>query len=443
MLLRNIYVLLGCFASLACCCGISGADESRQGNSYLIPMKVQQAFDRLAIFKQSSEVTFPPISDVKSLDDKGQLTYFFWTTDRSNFSIDANTGDVAVTYDKRRKQEVTKPEVEWLSEEAAVEKAKIAVTKFYLRPQILNTINVRTNGYTSFINFTEISPSGAQTLNRCQVAYRRDTGEVVDYIMDRCRETTVSTEPTYSREQAVAIARWSITQGKESKYDLPLVTEFTEEQKAKAGESVFAAEPRELVVLEDPWLQQRLVWKLQFNAADMWIDAHTGEILNNEATPIGEAIEYFKLPAPKVWPRPTFLKDREIADDEVEAEVNFGGTKLTSPYSNLFYPPLVRDGAALVYAEYFPRFLIDLEREGGTIRLRGKMKDKGKTASLQIYDKKAVIDGQETVLSSGPTLIAGRLYLPAELLRLVNGIPIRWQPKEKILSVETRYMRRD
>ena len=64
-------------------------------------------------------------------------------------------------------------------------------------------------------------------------------------------------------------------------------------------------------------------------------------------------------------------------------------------------------------------------------------------ANLNVGDGRVNIDGKSVRLSAAPTVIDGRLYLPAELLQLVNGIPVRWEPKTKLLWVTTQGMRRD
>jgi transketolase C-terminal domain/subunit len=125
------------------------------------------------------------------------------------------------------------------------------------------------------------------------------------------------------------------------------------------------------------------------------------------------------------------------------AEVRFNGDEIIKTPNGLYYPPIIRDAAAVVYAEYFPKFLIDLVRDGDSIRLQGKLKDKGKTALLKIGEKKAQVDGKEVTLSSEPVMVNDRLYLPSELLQLTNGIQTRWELKKKLLRVDTRYLWRD
>ena len=124
-----------------------------------------------------------------------------------------------------------------------------------------------------------------------------------------------------------------------------------------------------------------------------------------------------------------------------ECVVISNGANLNSKLS-LYVRPKVRDANPLIFADYFPKFLIDTKREGDTITLSGQLPDKGKTAVLTLGSKEATVDGQPLALSGAPQEIDGRLYLPYELLHECNGVLVRWDAKKNTLWVDTRYLRR-
>ena len=139
------------------------------------------------------------------------------------------------------------------------------------------------------------------------------------------------------------------------------------------------------------------------------------------------------------YPKPAKFPISLLSKNTSTCSVRFNDNDLTS---SLHYLPIIRDDSALIYDFYIKQFMINEFRRGKTVVLRGMLK-KGKRAELQIGSTKAKLNGKAITLKTAPVIVNERLYLPAELLQLVNGVPIRWEPSKKTLWVETRYLRRD
>lgn len=108
----------------------------------------------------------------------------------------------------------------------------------------------------------------------------------------------------------------------------------------------------------------------------------------------------------------------------------------------LVFPPHLQQNQPLIFADYFPQFLIDLQRDGAKITLKGQLPEKGKEVVLELGKREATVDGKPVTLSVAPQEIEGRLYLPYELLTLCNGVLTRWDAKKNTLWVDTRFLRR-
>jgi hypothetical protein len=332
------------------------------------------------------------------------------------------------------------------------EKATKFVARVFPNYRLLNRVRLKTSKdddgiYTTEVDFEEVRNNDARTLNRCFVTLDTITGQLISYDGSHCRVAEISSEPVYKRPEAINLARWLVTKGKEAKYEVLLLSEFNEAQKAAWGGLKGVGRGFEDVRLEyeeDEWLHQRLQWKFYFNFYTITMDANTGRLINAAPSPQAtdtEApkwFEPFKLNPPRTPRNPSMIPPAETAVGI--ANLNFNGGELV--HEKLHYPPIIRESACLIYSAYFPKFLIDVSQKGEAITLKGTLKDKGKSATLKIGDRKATVDGKEVMLPSAPVIIDKRLYLPAELLQLTNGIPIRWEAKNKLLYVETRYLRR-
>jgi hypothetical protein len=191
---------------------------------------------------------------------------------------------------------------------------------------------------------------------------------------------------------------------------------------------------------EDRWLQQKPFWIIQFNIARVCVDATNGHVF--EGDPLDweyTGYHIYKLQVaetivtPKRLPLPRTPLER--------ARVGFGLNELSGP-ETLTDPPVIRDNSVFLLAAYFAGFMIEVGDAGETVTLQGRLKNKGRKATLKVGDRRAMIDGRRVELSAAPARIDGRLYLPYELLNKVNGIPVRWEAKKKMLWVDTRFLRR-
>jgi hypothetical protein len=123
--------------------------------------------------------------------------------------------------------------------------------------------------------------NGAITLNYCTVGARRDTGELAAYF-SAYRPDLISTIPRYDKAAALLLAREYISQGRAHTLMVPLLSELTPQQYEylKDWTDQFSKQDAVLMIEEDSWLHQRLVWKFMFNVGEIKVDAMTGEILS-------------------------------------------------------------------------------------------------------------------------------------------------------------------
>lgn len=414
----------------------------------LISITATEAVNRFAELGICDSKTIPNISQVRQVD----FSYILTTNEGTRVWIDGRTGFLLSLYVRKNKNAQNKEiQGKKLSVSELKKKASEFVARVFPFAQSLNRveIEIREDGdvSTTDVDFKQIYSNGAEALSKCYVKLNTVTGEVTAYEAVHCHPTGISEKPVYERADAINLARWLVTGGKAGKYQVLLLSEFSAGQKATWGGLNGLGHGFEDVRLEyeeDEWLHQRLQWTLYFNFYHVTIDANTGHLINVAPSPQAadpdapKWFEPFKLNSPRAPQKPAMIPPPETLVET--SGLNFNGGELVE--KKLHYPPIIRDNACLIFSEYFPKFLVNVTQKGEVITLQGQLKDKGKSATLKLGDKKAIVDGKEVVLPSGPVGIDKRLYLPAELLQLTNGIPIRWEPKKKLLYVETRYLRR-
>ena len=452
----------------------------------LIPLRVNDALEAwqamartMGINRAWSESTLP--RKVRFYGIGSSPTYTLELEPHLSFDFKPFTGDIEIR-DWRKVRDIAPEDVlkeskAWLPEAQLTNAAVAAKDKFYPRPELLNQpefnwqirimpnrgfYNAKTETFTQLVGyanrglavFRQFTPERVRTLNRCMIGVLRENGQVVE-VNKIYRPELMSLLPAYTRSEALAIARWLVADGHKMPTPLKLAYQLNSDQRMFLGDGYDFSEPY-LEVQEDAWLCQRLAWAFQFEFTSISLDANTGQP-TSEFFPARRELskqeqELFGLPQPVDIPKPTKIPSRAT---KVETSgVNFNGELIESPREDpnaqqgssalhsLYYPPIIRDNAVLIFSEYFSKFLIAVERKGDAITLKGQLKDKGKSATLKIGAKQATVDGKEVTLASAPVVIDNRLYLPAELLQLTNGIPVRWEPKNKLLWVETRYLRR-
>ena len=254
----------------------------------------------------------------------------------------------------------------------------------------------------------------------------------------------------FSPEQARQIAIYFVSGG-ESRLRYPI-------KQDKIGPK--KADRISLVLNQDKWLAKRHVWVVELELGRVSIDALTGQPLGLDTDPRWyedpddpqpRYSDVFAAPEPVTYPKPNFdfipFASKEQVKEHAKAfcKVTFNDEELTLDDNNgdLHYPPIIHNDTALIVADYFPNFLIETKRDGDTITLQGQLKEHGKTAIVKLGSREATIDEKPFTLSGAPTEMDGRLYLPYELLQQCNGVLTRWEPKKKMLWVDTRFLRRD
>lgn len=436
--------------------------------SALIPMQTTAAFDAWQPIAKIMGIRLPdprtPEGKLKFY--KGGTYYVLQLSPQIRFAFDALTGDVSVqdsTYLKfmQVKDIIVESKV-WLPE---FELAALAMDakQLYPDPKLLNQhkfnfdIQLRPNtngidpktgmdvdliGEANAANaiFWHITSEGTKTLNECFIRVMRDKKKLskIEYTY---RPQMISALPIYGREDALTLARWLVAAEQRMPVPLKLSYQFSPEQKKYLG--AYNYEEPYPVMEEDIWLHQRLIWHFQFEFTNIKLDANTGlpvgDFFPAPTKITDEEIKLFGLPHSIAIPQPAKLP---LKPTNLEfASVNFNGDELMDVDTELHYAPIIRDNSPLIYADYFPKFLIAVQTKDEEVTLEGQLKEKHK-AVIKIGEKKYILDGKEAEFATPPTRIDGRIYLPAELLQKLNGVLIRWEPKKKLLWVDTRYLRR-
>lgn len=246
-----------------------------------------------------------------------------------------------------------------------------------------------------------------------------------------------------NQNQALQIALYYISQGR-SRLTFPV-------KKYSMGEKT--VDKISLILAKDKWLLSKHIWVVDFEAARVFVDAESGEVIESEANPKWEGDSYsqkYKADSEIIYNKPNFAfkphrSDAEIAEQSTKnCSVTFDGQELniSSRQPDLHYAPLRVGSTSLILSRYFTSFLINIKRNGGEITLNGQLAAKGKKAELTIGSTNATVDGKPVTLSGSPQEIEGKLYLPYELLTLCNGVLTRWEPKKSTLYVDTRFLRR-
>lgn len=420
----------------------------------LIPIRVGKALSLAERFKRNPTIQFPAVTKIdQRTSGDGHVEYIFEASDNTVFLVNAQTNDIDVTY----RGFVPVNEAAKLNVRSEANLRQIAIVikdKFYPMPEKLNTIKASNSSvfisiaqedgsfkkfdpsFSTTVEFAETKEVNVKTLNRCFIKLRRDTGELM-WFASRHREDLAIGQLNYSRDKALSIARWAITGGKAISIQVLLPSEFTAEQRKGWEIKNKSYRDAELLVEEDAWLHQRLIWAYNFNLGSVHIDAQSGDVVNIDSRPMVELDKkLFGLPREIVIPEP---ERQSLPATQIEtASINFNSDNLIRL---LHFQPIIRDNSPLIYADYFPNFLIKTEIKGDDITLEGQLKEKHK-ATLKLGEKKYTLDGKEAEFATPPVEIDDRIYLPAELLQKLNGVLIRWEPKKKLLWVDTRYLRR-
>jgi len=411
------------------------------------------------------------LPEIDSLKESGKFSqngtyYVLEPMPKLRFGFDALTRDIEIRDNRfvhdMKAEDVAAQSKRWFSSDKLDQMIMEYKNKVYPFPSLLNSKKLNTKlslnanvfeddpktgvmtGYVGNANvahaiYSQLSKLGVQTLNRCSINILRDKRQLVgvDY---KVRPISDEANLIYDRQHALALARWFVSDGKKGPVPLKLSYQFNEAQK-KYFPTYNYEEPRPIID-EDSWLHQRLTWRFQFEFTNITIDALTGRPVGNfSPTPTklsNSESKVFGISVPVPITKPEKIpQDVTIVET---ADVNFNGNEIISS-KDLHYPPIIRDNSPLIFSDYFPNFLISLETKADEITLEGQLAPKHK-AIVKIGEKKYTLDGKEAEFVTPPTKIDGRIYLPAELLQQLNGVLIRWEPKKKLLWVDTRYLRR-
>lgn len=456
------------------------AISATAGNA-LIPMREKRAYDiwnHLLPSFAAAEILPGKIFQSEGGPPQNRMGRVLYDYDKVTkegviLSLDASTGDpeVALKSEEQPQKELGRRAGNSLPEARLRQSAINYLKRLFPEPLTLNSIKAsadhviidekqpdgslkRVDPFADRVTifFNQQAPNGAAMLNQCRMDLRRDTGQLLSYVSVVYRANQISSLPTYTRSDVIAIGRWALSRGEKVPLAIVLYSEFSQAQ--RKGNELYEAYARqpELRVYEDPWLHQRLAWNLNFNVGRVYMDANTGEYIgwngeyNGNKTPesvmpsvVRDAQDkLFALAKPTEIPKPKRLLPPTTSIEV--ASVNFNSISLNGIY-NLHYPPIIRDGSPLVFSEYFPKFLIAVAAKDKEVTLEGQLKEKHK-AVIKLGERKYTLDGKEAEFATPPVKIDGRIYLPAELLQQLNGVLIRWEPKKKLLWVDTRYLRR-
>ncbi len=439
----------------------------------LIPFKAAHAFEKSKQFSSlvGRAKSQMPKAFTNGLDKIGQIAYVV-PCEVGTIFVTSTWGDVEVMRKELFNQQGQPPSATpsvspALSPMQAVTLVRVAAKRWFPQPQRLNAFlasdfelrvwAASEPGDTNWlgvlnppglkpeelrVTLFEVLPSGVWGVNRVRATVDARNGKMLEYEQS-FRPAAQSTVPRVTRQDAIAIARYCLAGGEPLRVELKLSSDFSPEQLRQLTESTgprARGRGARCEVEEDPWLHQRLVWKLDFNYGTASIDATTGRVLNCESSvPFDSRAIPSPLPQPEVVPRPAAFVDPAPPVDQPDEVITNG---FSIGVNRLHFPPIIRDGQPLICAEYLPAFLIKLTRQGQVIYARGLLPKEGKTARLTLGSKHARISGQELELEAAPVEVEGRLYVPASLLQRVNGVLVRWEAKSKTLWVDTRYLRR-
>ena len=434
----------------------------------LIPVRTSEAF---IAWQRVATIMGIPLSEIDSPAERSKFSqngtyYIFEPMPKLRFGFDALTRDVEIRDNRFVKdmkvEDVAAQSKRWFPADKLDQMTMEYKNRVYPYPVLLNSKKLNTKlslnanvfeddpktgvmtGYVGNANvahalYSQLSELGIQTLNRCSINVLRDKRQLVgvDY---KVRSISDETSIIYDRQHALALARWFVSDEKKIPVPLKLSYQFNEAQK-KYFPTYNYEEPRPIID-EDSWLHQRLTWRFQFEFTNITIDAMTGRPVGNffpTPTKLSDSEnKIFGMSVPVSITKPEKIpQDITIVET---ADVNFNGDEIISS-KDLHYPPIVRDNSPLILSEYFLKFLINFKNDGDVINLIGQLKGEHK-ATLKLGERKYTFDEHELELPTPPVKINGRIYLPAELLQQLNGVLIRWEPKKKLLWVDTRYLRR-
>ncbi|MNK81842.1 hypothetical protein D3C87_1015990 [compost metagenome] len=94
--------------------------------------------------------------------------------------------------------------------------------------------------------------------------------------------------------------------------------------------------------------------------------------------------------------------------------------------------PILRDGSLLVpMRELFEAFGAKVDYNNGQINAsRGE-----RTIQLTVYSKTVILDGKTAVMSTAPTYVDGKTYVPLRFLSQALGAAVEWKAAEGDVSI--------
>jgi hypothetical protein len=299
--------------------------------------------------------------------------------------------------------------------------------------------------------WSEIYPSsGTLSMNSCEVGVWDVTGEVLEYL-ETLRTPRISLAPTLTEAQALsnALDYLQFAHGVGLPGDPYGIGLMSNEERGYPGQS-------RLMFHEDEFLTQRLVWFFPFTRTqddagfafmEIWVDAHTGEIVEEHGFAGmlltkgkgGQKLKTKRVRVPRQfayrpspWQRGKLILlvkgwnrepiESEPLTDKAGKMVNLPGMKVTqwretsvwrkAELHKLNYPPLQRDGRNWLVVDYFKGFRAQLKWKGQQVEIVGK---------------------RGLVTKHTPRWIKGKPYLPARVLEEVALARLWWDEKERAL----------
>ncbi|USB33526.1 stalk domain-containing protein [Paenibacillus sp. YPG26] len=110
-----------------------------------------------------------------------------------------------------------------------------------------------------------------------------------------------------------------------------------------------------------------------------------------------------------------------------ELTVSWNGTNLP-----LTSAPVLRDGSLLVpMRELFEAFGAKVDYNNGRISATRE----ARTIQLTVYSKAAIVNGKQTLMSTAPTYVDGKTYVPLRFLSQALGASVEWKAAQGDVSI--------